>query len=101
MAVLGPATPVQYAENGLGHWCPRLFFCHPNAPLKMPKPCSGLCVPVSTAETQGVPMDFDGPPLVGERLSEAACLRFLVKECGWYWLEAGNLKRSRLQREVA
>lgn len=101
MAVLGPVTLVQYAENGSGPLCLGLNFWQSNALLKMQKPCSGLCVPVSTAETQGVPMDLDGPPLVGERLSEAACLRFLVKECGWYWLEAGNLKRSRLQREVA
>jgi len=24
---------------------------------------------------------------------EMECLRYLVKECGWFWLEAGVLKR--------
>lgn len=51
-------------------------------------------VPVSTAGTPVPDWDLGCPPDVGASLSEQSCLRYLVKECGWYWLEAGVLKRA-------
>ena len=52
-------------------------------------------VPVSTAEKPVYNRDLDSPLPLGESLSEKACLRYLVRECGWYWLDAGVLKKQR------
>jgi len=59
------------------------------------------CVSVSTAESPVYNRDLDCPLHVGETLSEQACLRYLVKECGWYWVDAGVLRKARFARRAS
>ena len=60
---------------------------NPKTPPDMP------CVSVSTTETPVYNRDLDGPLNVEVTLEERRALRYLVKECGWYWTEAGVLRR--------
>ena len=61
--------------------------------MNKPKTPQLPCVTVSTAETPVYNRSFITPLDVGEKEREA--LRFLVKECGWYWLSVGVLRRHR------
>ena len=58
-------------------------------------------VSVSTTETPVYNRDLDCPLHIGESLSEQAALRYLVRECGWYWADAGLLKKNRFGGRVA
>tara|TARA_B100000459_G_scaffold63246_1_gene34567 strand:+ start:3871 stop:4077 length:207 start_codon:yes stop_codon:yes gene_type:complete len=68
--------------------------------MEQPNAPDMACVSVSTAESPVYNRDL---PLVGPSVDDAerAALRFLIKECGWYWLEAGVLRRHRFHKEVA
>ena len=59
------------------------------------------CATVSTAEKPVYNRVLDGPPYVEVSKEERAALRYLVKECGWYWLEAGVLRRHKFVQEAA
>ena len=59
------------------------------------------CVTVSTAEQPVYNRDLDGPPYAEVTPEELAALRYLVKECGWYWMEAGVLRRHKFAQRVA
>ena len=59
------------------------------------------CVSVSTTDTPVYNRDLDSPLHIGDSLSEKSALRYLVKECGWYWADAGLLKKSRFGGRVA
>lgn len=59
------------------------------------------CVSVLTTETPVYNRDLDSPLHIGESLSEQAALRYLVRECGWYWADAGLLKKNRFGGRVA
>jgi hypothetical protein len=68
--------------------------------MKQPKAPDLPCVTVSTPETPVYNRDFEVVgPSVGD--AERAALRFLVKECGWYWVQAGVLRRHRFTQEAA
>ena len=60
-----------------------------------------VCVSVSTTEKPVYNRVLDGPPYVEVSKEERQALRYLVKECGWYWLEAGVLRRHRFVQEAA
>ena len=51
-------------------------------------------VPVSTAARHLDPLPRKRFPDVVYRRVERWCLRFLVRYRGWYWLEAGTLRRQ-------
>lgn len=53
------------------------------------------CVTVSTTEKPVYNRDLGVTPDVGMSLSEQSCLKYLVKECGWYWIDAGVLRKAR------
>ena len=68
--------------------------------MKHPKAPDLPCVTVSTPDTPVYNRDLT---LVRASVDDAerAALRFLIKECGWYWVEAGVLRRHRFHKEVA
>ena len=66
---------------------------HPFASMSLKEIPPVACVTVSTAESPVYNRDLDCPPYVADSLSEKACLRYLVKECGWYWIHAGVLRK--------
>ena len=53
------------------------------------------CVTVSTAEKPAYNRRLDVSP------EELKAIAFLVKECGWYWREAGVLRRHKFAQEAA
>jgi len=61
-------------------------------------PPDAVCVSVSTAEKPVYNRNLDGPLNVEVTPEERQALRYLVKECGWYWTEAGVLRRHRFGR---
>ena len=69
--------------------------------LKRPNTPPVRGVPVSTANTPVYNRDLDSPLHVGDSLSEQSCLRYLVKECGWYWADAGLLRKTRFGGRAA
>ena len=68
--------------------------------MPAPHSVSDPCVSVSTTEKPVYNRDFGCPPHMSVTLAEREALRFLVKECGWYWIEAGVLRRHRYIQEA-
>ena len=68
---------------------------HPFASMDSMKTPDLACVTVSTTEKPLYNRDLDGPPYVAVSKEEREALRYLVKECGWYWIQAGVLRRHR------
>ena len=57
-----------------------------------------VCVSVSTAEKPVYNRDLYGPLNVDTHPGELEAIRHLIKECGWYWTDAGVMKRHRFGR---
>tara|TARA_B100000459_G_scaffold130712_1_gene84814 strand:- start:377 stop:589 length:213 start_codon:yes stop_codon:yes gene_type:complete len=66
-----------------------------------PKAPDTCCVTVSTAEKPVYNRVLDGPPYLAVSKAEREAVRYLVKECGWYWIDAGVLRRHRFIQEAA
>ena len=60
-----------------------------------------VCATVSTTEKPAYVRDLDGPPYAAVTPQELEAIRFLIKECGWYWIEAGVLRRHKYVQEAA
>ena len=59
------------------------------------------CATVSTTEGPVTNRLSDCPIRADVSEEEQAAIRFLIKECGWYWIEAGVLRRHRYAAEAA
>ena len=59
------------------------------------------CVTVSTTEKPGYDRDLYGPLHVDVHPGELRAIRHLITECGWYWTEAGTMRRHRFTKGVA
>ena len=45
--------------------------------------------------------DLNGPLNVDVAPGELDAIRHLIKECGWYWTEAGTMRRHKFGRRAA
>ena len=68
---------------------------NPKTPPDMPR------VSVSTTGMPWYNRDVEGPLANQVTPEEREAIRYLVKECGWYWTQAGVLRRHKFNRRAA